>query len=578
MPSHETYRKRPFMPADLVPWAIIGAIALAGLAYLGAQLGSVLAGTGWIGGNPVQMMTGATWDLPQQILATGLPALLLIALVILGIVHLGRPAKADAHRKAKHLGRGAEMSYKAAQKRVETGKLATAQITAGLLLARTVQGAKDLYTSWRDGVVAVMGPGAYKTTGMAVPYCLQAPGLLVATTNKRDLPDAVRGPREAVGTFWCFDPQRIADYHKGEPAPWWWNPMTYTTDETRALSLSRLFANADADADAKKDPFFDKEGPLLLARLMLAAAVGGYPFPQVFRWLNNGKDRTAIRVLQEHGMELSAAALQDCYNWNPDQRQGVFATAKAAVEFLDNRDALQWIAPLGEDDDRPEFHPGEFVKGRRDTLLSMSKEGDGSLGPVTAALTKALLDAAEDHANRVGGGRMPVPIVFVLDEAANTCKIPDLPKKYSFYGGMGMFLVTILQNWAQGETAWGEKGIRQLWAAATHRVVGAGAEDVDFLEKVSKRIGKQDIQRWSESNSTGRNSSRTVSSNITQEDILATSDLAELPYGTAVVLPSGAAAVMARMVPWWERSEEMKASVERSLELYKPKVEESSWT
>lgn len=566
MSGTEQYTKRPFLPSDLAPWGICGLAALAGLAYLGWQAGNFLTGDGWVSGMPRE------WGTTQQVLGIGLPGLVLMAALVLWIVRIGRPVTDGVHGKAKHLGDGAEMTYKAAQERVEKGKLTSLEIPAGLLLARTVQEQMDLFTSWRDGVVAIMGPGAGKSTGLAVPYCLDAPGLLVATTNKRDLPDAIRGPREKVGTFWCFDPQRIADYHEGSPAPWWWNPLTYTTDETKALSLARLFANADSDAGDKKDPFFDKEGPLLLARMMLAAAVGGYHFPQVFRWLNSSKDRTAIKVLQDHGLEMSAAALQDCYNWNADQRQGVFATAKSAVEFLDNRDALQWISPLGPDDDRPQFHPTEFVKGRQDTLISLSKEGDGSLGPITAGLTKALLDAAEDHANRIGGGRMPVPIVFVLDEAANTCKIPDLPKKYSFYGGMGMFLVTILQNWAQGETAWGEKGMRQLWAAATHRVVGAGAEDVDFLEKVSKRLGKQDVELWSSSNSSGRNASHTVSSSITERDIMSVSDLAALPMGTVVVLPSGGAAVMAKTIPWWDRSPEMKASVEASEAAYKPKA------
>lgn len=560
------YERKPFVVGDLAPWAICGAALLAGLAYLGWQAGNFLQGDGWRAEMP------AEWTGLQQVLGAGFPGLLIIAAVVLMIVRVGRPQKTDVHRKAKHLGAGKEMTYEAAQERVEKGKLTSLEIPAGLLLARTVQTEMDLFTSWRDGVVAVMGPGAGKTTGMGVPYCLDAPGLLVATTNKRDLPDAIRGPREKLGTFWCFDPQRIADYHAGEPAPWWWNPMTYTTDETRALSLARLFANADLDADTKKDPFFDKEGPLLLARLMLAAAVGGYHFPQVFRWLNRSKDRTAIKVLEDHGLEMSAAALQDAYNWPDEQRQGVFATAKGAVEFLDNRDALQWISPLGPDDDRPEFHPTEFVKGRQDTLISLSKEGDGSLGPITAGLTKALLDAAEEYANRIGGGRMPVPIVFVLDEAANTCKIPDLPKKYSFYGGMGMFLVTILQNWAQGETAWGEKGMRQLWAAATHRVVGAGAEDVDFLEKVSKRVGKMNIEQWSQSSSSGRNASNTVSSHITERDILPVSELAAIPIGTVVVLPSGGNAVMAKTVAWWDRSEQMNADVEKSLDTYKPKA------
>jgi type IV secretory pathway TraG/TraD family ATPase VirD4 len=566
----QTYQKRPTMPADYAPWLICGTALIGILAYLGYQIGG-----GFPGGSPVVVLTSfATWTQAQKIIGVTLPGLLVLAGVALLVVRVGRGGGHHVHRKAKDLDAGHSMSYKAAELKVKAGKLASNDIAAGLLLARGVKPVVDLYTAWRDGVVAVMGPGAGKTTGMAVPYCLAAPGLLIATTNKRDLPDAIRGPREALGTFWCFDPQRIADYHADQPAPWWWNPLTYVTDETRALSLAKLFAEADADASDKKDPFFDKEGPLLLARLLLAAAAGNYHFPQVFIWLNKPKDRTPIQVLRDHGMALAAGALESAYNWPEEQKAGVFATSRAAVEFLDNRDALQWIAPLqeGVEDTRPEFHPTEFVKGRRDTVMSMSKEGDGSLGPITAALTKALLDAAEDYANRIGGGRMPVPLVAVLDEAANTCKIPNLPKKYSFYGGMGMFLVTILQNWTQGETAWGEKGMRQLWAAATHRVVGAGAEDVDFLERVTKRVGKQAIQRWTVSTSDGKNSHRSNSSTIHDEDIMSVSDLAELPFGTVIVLPSGSAAIMAVTVPWWERAPETKAAVEASLNAYKPKV------
>ena len=58
------------------------------------------------------------------------------------------------------------------------------------------------------------------------------------------------------------------------------------------------------------------------------------------------------------------------------------------------------------------------------TLYSLSKEGKGSAGALVAGLTVAVTDAAEEFARRSPGGRMPVPLVVVLDEAANVCRWP----------------------------------------------------------------------------------------------------------------------------------------------------------
>ena len=42
------------------------------------------------------------------------------------------------------------------------------------------------------------------------------------------------------------------------------------------------------------------------------------------------------------------------------------------------------------------------------------------------------------------GGRLDPPMVAVLDEAANICKIADLPQLYSHLGSRGIIPVTIL--------------------------------------------------------------------------------------------------------------------------------------
>ena len=55
-----------------------------------------------------------------------------------------------------------------------------------------------------------------------------------------------------------------------------------------------------------------------------------------------------------------------------------------------------------------------------------------------AGLTVAVTEAAEGLAKRSPGGRLVVPLVAVLDEAANVCRWPELPNLYSHCGSRGI--------------------------------------------------------------------------------------------------------------------------------------------
>jgi len=85
------------------------------------------------------------------------------------------------------------------------------------------------------------------------------------------------------------------------------------------------------------------------------------------------------------------------------------------------------------------------------------QEAAGSSGshPVLADVTEAA--AGRRQAERAGG-RLDPPMVVVLDEAANICRIAYLPELYSHLGSRGMVPVTILQSHQQGVAVWGESG------------------------------------------------------------------------------------------------------------------------
>jgi type IV secretory pathway TraG/TraD family ATPase VirD4 len=118
---------------------------------------------------------------------------------------------------------------------------------------------------------------------------------------------------------------------------------------------------------------------------------------------------------------------------------------------------LGWVTP----GDAPDFDPGAFA-GSGDTLYLLSKSRSAA-APLIAALTDTVMRAAEEQAER-RGGRLDPPLVVVLDEAANICRIADLPDLYSHLGSRGIVPVTILQSYEQGvarsgaNTAWGRCG------------------------------------------------------------------------------------------------------------------------
>src|SRR5699024_4198865 len=95
---------------------------------------------------------------------------------------------------------------------------------------------------------------------------------------------------------------------------------------------------------------------------------------------------------------------------------------------------------------RIEFNPAKFVTST-ETLFLLSQEGSGSAGPVIAALTKDVFDAGETEASRHSTGRLPVPLLAVLDEAANICRIRTLPDTCSHNGTTGMLPMVLLQSY-----------------------------------------------------------------------------------------------------------------------------------
>lgn len=497
------------------------------------------------------------WPAAGTFIVAALGALVL-ALVVLILIAFTRYRKRRTRvdRAAPYMGRGKDIEGVSKQNAIKQAERLGVRDSFGVPIGCTL-GNAPLFGTWEDMHIDIWGPRTGKTTSRAVPAILAAPGGVLVTSNKRDVVDATRDVRAAAGPVWVFDPQGISL----ENPTWWWNPLSYVTDEVKAAKMADHFASGSRDPGAKTDAYFDPAGQDLLAGLLLAAALDGRPITDVYSWLTQPTEDEAVGVLRSHGYTLTADQVRGVINAPEKQRGGIFGTAQQMASCLTNRQVAAWVNPVGGnmDDRRPQFDPVAFVRDGG-TLYSLSKEGRGTAGPLVTALTVAVVEAAEEQAVGSAGGRLAVPLLGVLDEAANVCRWRELPNLYSHYGSRGIVLMTILQSWSQGVDVWGESGMRKLWSASNIKVYGGGVSEDGFLEQLSKLIG--DYDRQSSSVSSGRGG-RSVNQQLHRERILGVDDLAAMPKGRAVVLSSGNRPTLIRTQPWMTgpHAEQVRASI-----------------
>ncbi|WTW94919.1 TraM recognition domain-containing protein [Streptomycetaceae bacterium NBC_01309] len=431
----------------------------------------------------------------------------------------------------------------------------------GVYLGKAVRYEDDLWGSWEDMHVDIWGPRTGKTATRAIPNIVAAPGAVVVTSNKRDVVDATRGIRETKGKVWVFDPQGQAN----EDPSWYWDPMTYIGESiVRAMKITGRFSSVNRPAHARSDAYFEPAAEDLIANLLLAASIGGHPITQVYTWLTRPNDDTPERILRAAGHIPSAEAVESIITSPDRQRAGVYGTATQIMSFLIAPAVTEWVTP-GKNPGRPTFDYLEFVRGT-DTIYLLSEETNKAAAPLILALTAALAEAAENEAIKNPGGRLPVPLLFVLDEAANVCPWTALPDKYSHFGSRGIVMMTILQSWAQGAKAWGDIGMQKLWGAANVRVYGGGVVDTKFLGDLSKASGLFEPRTVSMTYKFG--DKRGISRGSRPEPVLNEADLSAMPRGRAFVQFSGTPPVLIKTVPWW-RGPHAKA-IKESIARYDP--------
>lgn len=556
---------------DGPPWMMLGAIAAVvaagGIVWAGGTATALATGSGddappftvdaaitLVTDGPVGLWPATT---PQTVWATSVVLALLVAAVVAVVTvkwtrrrHVQEAGTADRRDMAGLAPKAAAARARqlrpslAGQRNLDPGDVG---LPLGLLAPRGPQ----LRASWEDVTLAIMAPRAGKTTALAVPAVLDAPGAVVATSNKADLWTATSTLRADAGPVWTFDPQSIAGHR--EPG-FWWNPLAQVTSIAAADRLAGHFMTEVQD-DGRRD-FWVSAGQDLLTALFLAAGVGAKSVADVYRWLSNPVTDEPADLLAAEGHLSTARSLEARRQGAPETRDGIYENARTAAQALRDDRILAWVTPPRVRS-VPQLDVDDLVNSTG-TLYLMSKDGAGAARPLVAALVDATFRAAVGRAERAGG-RLDPPMTAVLDEAANICRIGDLPDLYSHLGSRGIAPLTILQSYRQGVRVWGEAGMDTLWSASTIKIVGAGIDDPRLLDDLSKMVGEREVQ--TRSTSYGRHGAQD-SWSTRKEAILPADQIRAMPRGQALLLATGARVARLQLAPWFDgpRADEIAAA------------------
>lgn len=577
---------------------LVAAIVLAALVYGCWRAGRWLQNiTDPAPRNPFNVAAGiangtVAWPLTSTILLVLVLLLVVLAAIAGGVAWTRNATLRDFDRAATFMPNPRELSSVTARPAKESAKrllgpdAVRTPADFGLKLGTMAGPSKaPIWMHWEWVALVVGGPRCGKTAGLAIPMICQAPGPVVTTSNKSDLHNATRWVRSNAvpdgpageqiaaarkhrgratpvrGRVWISDLQHIAG---DDDQQWWWDPFEPIETLKDARELAAIFKGASTDSSARVDAYFDGGAQELLALYILAAAISGGDLQHVDGWLGDPELTLPADLLREHGVAAGAARIITTRELNGKQRDGLFDMARRFINVMSEPAYARSVLPpirkifpgdntIGADDNRhdlPQFHPAEFVTST-DTMYAMSMEGAGAATSLTTALVDSIFKAAIAEARRCGG-RLPVPMVAILDEAANVCRLPELPNWYSHFGSQGIVVVTFLQSLAQASKVWAGDSMDTLTGALNVFYYGGSSSNRTFLEWISSLIGTRDVLRRSRSNSSGGIGNTSVSESWSNEPILSVDKLAALPGNRAVVQTSGNRAILLRKEFYWQ--------------------------
>jgi len=356
--------------------------------------------------------------------------------------------------------------------------------------------------------VVVGGSGAGKTRSYAKPNIMQANTSFVVLDPKGELlRDTGNLLKEKGYDIKVLDLLNMEKSHC-------YNPFVYLKSDNDVQKLvTNLFKATTPKGSTSNEPFWDVAASMLLLALIFylkyEAPEDEQNFATVMEMLRaadvSEDDESYISPLDELFERLEMREPEHiALKYYRQYRSGAAKTLKSIQITLASRLEkfnLTSLSALTMTDELDLTALGE----KKVALFALISDNDTSFNFLVSLLYTQLFQELFSLADHKYGGRLPVPVHFMLDEFANVSLPDDFDKILSTMRSRNIFVSIILQNIAQ---------LKALFEKQWESILGncdqflyLGGNEQSTHKYVSELLGKETIDSNSYGKSTGRGGS-----------------------------------------------------------------------
>ena len=334
------------------------------------------------------------------------------------------------------------------------------------------------------------GSGSGKSASYSIPNAAQMLGSYVFTDPKGELYDKTAGYLKQHGyeikVLNLVNPANSDGY----------NPLMHVASELDVDVIANTVVKGQA-AEGKSDPYWDDMAEMLLKSLIYYLIATRPEEEQnlascseMVRAANsNGGSNLLTELINQLPYDHPARMYYKSIEIAPEKTYGsILSSLQSKLGKFDSKDIAEVTST-----DTINF---EEIGNKKTAVYVISSDTHTAYDFLLTIFFSQMIQQLYNYAD-LNGGKLKVPVFFILDEFANIGRIPDFDKKISTSRSRGIQFSVILQNLDQLEAVYEKSYETIMGNCDTH--VFLGSNSFKTVEYFSKALGEKTISRDSKS-------------------------------------------------------------------------------
>ena len=332
------------------------------------------------------------------------------------------------------------------------------------------------------------GSGSGKSASYSIPNAAQMLGSYVFTDPKGELYDKTAGYLKKHGydikVLNLVNPQNSDGY----------NPLMHVASELDVDVIANTVVKGQA-SEGKSDPYWDDMAEMLL-KALIYYLIATRPeeeqslssCAEMVRAANtNGGSNLLTELINQLPYDHPARMYYKSIEIAPEKTYGsILSSLQSKLGKFDSKEIAEVTST-----DTINF---EDIGNKKTAVYVISSDTHTAYDFLLTIFFSQMIQQLYNYAD-LNGGKLKVPVFFILDEFANIGRIPDFDKKISTSRSRGIQFSVILQNLDQLEAVYEKSYETIMGNCDTH--VFLGSNSFKTVEYFSKALGEKTISRES---------------------------------------------------------------------------------